>query len=226
MLSDNNYLGVPPPRSSVQPTKLHHCDMSGSPNHRFYVQITLTSVTDGQCPYQNVQCVLKMYAFNLICSQCIYALTFTVVSTVSRWAGTPLVIPKLQCSKTGWADRVTVTCLAGAGRYMVHLTVDVPIDGHVNVLYDYKKTWPSKILKLFTWCCHHPVDMLVDFRQNKKGLGLQNACMCDTRTCLPICTRVTAHTCLVINKSQISFYLLRSQVSSLKWFTPNSPNLG
>ena len=47
----------------------------------------------------------------------------------------------------------------------VQPTVKFPIGDHVNVLHDYKKTRPSKILKLLTCCCHHLIDMLVKFSQ-------------------------------------------------------------
>ena len=45
----------------------------------------------------------------------------------------------------------------------VQPTVTFPIDDHVNVLHDYKKTGPSKIL---TYRCHHPIDMLIEFSQS------------------------------------------------------------
>ena len=44
--------------------------------------------------------------------------------------------------------------------------VTFPIDDHVNVLHDYKKTGPSKILKLLTCRCHHLIDMLIEFSQS------------------------------------------------------------
>ena len=40
------------------------------------------------------------------------------------------------------------------------------IGGHANVLYDYKKTWPPKILKIFHSICHHLIDMLTKFGRN------------------------------------------------------------
>ena len=46
------------------------------------------------------------------------------------------------------------------------------IGDHVNVLYDYKKTGPSKILKLLSCRCHHLIDMLVEFCQNHTFLTL------------------------------------------------------
>ena len=52
----------------------------------------------------------------------------------------------------------------------VHLrvqpTVTFPIGDHVNVLHDYKKTEPSKSLKLLTCRCHHLIDMLIEFSQS------------------------------------------------------------
>ena len=51
-------------------------------------------------------------------------------------------------------------------------TVTFPIGDHVNVLYDYKKTGPSKILKLLTCHCHHLIDMLLEFCQNHIFLTL------------------------------------------------------
>ena len=48
----------------------------------------------------------------------------------------------------------------------VQPTVTIPIGDHVNVLHDYKKTGPSKILKLLSCHCHHLIDMLVGFCQN------------------------------------------------------------
>ena len=43
--------------------------------------------------------------------------------------------------------------------------VTFPIGDHVNILHDYKKTRPSKIMKLRTCRCHHLIDMLVEFSQ-------------------------------------------------------------
>ena len=58
----------------------------------------------------------------------------------------------------------------------VQPTVKFPIGDHVNVLHDYKKTRPSKILKLLTCCCHchccHLIDMLVKFSQSHIFLTL------------------------------------------------------
>ena len=48
----------------------------------------------------------------------------------------------------------------------VQPTVTFPIADHVNVLHDYKKTGPSKILKLLTCRCHHLIDMLIEFSQS------------------------------------------------------------
>ena len=44
--------------------------------------------------------------------------------------------------------------------------VTFPIGDHVNVLHDYKKTGPSKILKLLTCRCHHLIDMLIECNQS------------------------------------------------------------
>ena len=44
--------------------------------------------------------------------------------------------------------------------------VTFPIGDHVNVLHDYKKTGPSKILKLLICCCHHLTDMLIEISQS------------------------------------------------------------
>ena len=52
----------------------------------------------------------------------------------------------------------------------VQPTVTFPIGDHVNVLYDYKKTGPSKILKRLTCHCHHLIDMLIEFSQSLKFL--------------------------------------------------------
>ena len=52
------------------------------------------------------------------------------------------------------------------------LTVTFPIGDHVNVLHDYKKTGPSKILKLLACRCQHLIDMLVEFCQNHIFLNL------------------------------------------------------
>ena len=54
----------------------------------------------------------------------------------------------------------------------VQPTVTFPIGDHVNVLHDYKKTGPSKILKLLSCRCHHLIDMLVEFCQNHIFLTL------------------------------------------------------
>ena len=45
-------------------------------------------------------------------------------------------------------------------------TVTFPIGGHVNVLHDYKKTRPSKILKFLFCRYHHFIDMLIGFSKN------------------------------------------------------------
>ena len=50
---------------------------------------------------------------------------------------------------------------------MVQPTVTFPIGDHVNVLHDYKKTGPLKILKLLTCRCHHLIDMLIEFSQSR-----------------------------------------------------------
>ena len=54
----------------------------------------------------------------------------------------------------------------------VQPTVTFPIGDHVNVLHDYKKTRPSKILKLRTCRCHHLIDTLVEFSKNHIFLTL------------------------------------------------------
>ena len=54
----------------------------------------------------------------------------------------------------------------------VQPTVTFPIGNHVNVLHDYKKTRPSKIMKLLTCRWHHLIDMLVEFSQNHIFLTL------------------------------------------------------
>ena len=54
----------------------------------------------------------------------------------------------------------------------VQPTVTFPIGDHVNVLHDYKKTGPSKILKLLSCRCHHLIDMLVEYCQNLVFLTL------------------------------------------------------
>ena len=64
------------------------------------------------------------------------------------------------------ADGLAVGC-------RVQPTVTFPIGNHVNVLHDYKKTGPSKILKLLTCRNHHLIDMLIEFSQNhSKGLNV------------------------------------------------------
>ena len=54
----------------------------------------------------------------------------------------------------------------------VQPTFTFPIGDHVNVLHDYKKTGPSKILKLLSCRCHHLSNMLVEFCQNHIFLTL------------------------------------------------------
>ena len=49
--------------------------------------------------------------------------------------------------------------------------VTFPIDDYVNVLHDYKKMGPSKILKLLTCRCHHLIDIVS--RQSLLLLTLQ-----------------------------------------------------
>ena len=50
-------------------------------------------------------------------------------------------------------------------------TVTFPIDDHINVLHDQKKTGPYKILKLLTCRCHHLIDMLVEFCKKKSRIS-------------------------------------------------------
>ena len=50
--------------------------------------------------------------------------------------------------------------------------VTFPIGDHVNVLHDYKKTGPSKILKLLSCRCQHLIDTLVECCQNHIFLTL------------------------------------------------------
>ena len=47
----------------------------------------------------------------------------------------------------------------------VQPSVTFPIGDHFNILHDYKKTGPSKILKLLTCRCHHLIEMLIEFSQ-------------------------------------------------------------
>ena len=54
----------------------------------------------------------------------------------------------------------------------VQPTVTFPIGDHVNILHNYKKMRPSKILKLLTCRCHHLIDMLVEFSKNHIFLSL------------------------------------------------------
>ena len=54
----------------------------------------------------------------------------------------------------------------------VQPTVTFPIGDHVNILYDYKKTGPSKIMKLLTCRCHHLIDILVEISKNDIFLTL------------------------------------------------------
>ena len=58
------------------------------------------------------------------------------------------------------------------GHYGVQPPVTFPIDDHVNVLHDYKKMGPSKILKFLTCCYHHLIDMLFEFSQSRILLTL------------------------------------------------------
>ena len=71
-----------------------------------------------------------------------------------------------------WECLALIDVLGGGG---VQPTVTFPIGDHVNVLYDYKKTRPSNILKLLTCRCHHLFDMLVEFSKNDIFLTLLNA---------------------------------------------------
>ena len=49
-------------------------------------------------------------------------------------------------------------------------TVTFPIGDHVNVLHfaflHYRKTGPSKIMKLLICRCHHIIDMLIEFSKS------------------------------------------------------------
>ena len=51
-------------------------------------------------------------------------------------------------------------------RYRDQPTVTIPIGDHVNILQDYKKTGPSKLLKLLTCRCYHLINMLIEFSQS------------------------------------------------------------
>ena len=72
-------------------------------------------------------------------------------------------------------EALTAGC--GHGGCWVQPTVTLPIGigDHVNGLHDYKKTGPSKILKLLSCRCHHLIDMLVEFCQNHIFLTLKTA---------------------------------------------------
>ena len=59
---------------------------------------------------------------------------------------------------------------ASESRKRVQPTVTFSIGDQVNVLQDYKKTRPSKLL---TYRCHHLIDMLVEFNQNHIFLTLK-----------------------------------------------------
>ena len=50
--------------------------------------------------------------------------------------------------------------------FRVQPPVTFPIGDHVTVLHDYKKTGPSKIMKLLTCRCHHLIHMLIEFSQS------------------------------------------------------------
>ena len=63
-------------------------------------------------------------------------------------------------------------CLALIDVLGVQPTVTFPIGDHVNVLHDYKKTRPSKSLKLLKCLCHHFIDILFEFSQNDIFLTL------------------------------------------------------
>ncbi len=61
---------------------------------------------------------------------------------------------------------MTIACFRCQGLYWGQPTVGFPIGDHVNVLSDYKKTWPAKCLKLLTCCYHYLIDMPIDFNKN------------------------------------------------------------
>ena len=78
-------------------------------------------------------------------------------SPVSRFLLTGVSIPANQCLDS---------CSPVNRDKGVQPTVTFPIGDHVIVLHDYKKTGPSKILKLLTCRCHHLIYMLVEFSQS------------------------------------------------------------
>ena len=86
-------------------------------------------------------------------------------------------------------------------RIRVQPSVTFPIGDHVNVLHDYKKMRPSKILKLLTCRCHHLIDMLIKCSQNLVFLILLK--------CLNV-PSPSMFTNLWQKNCQISFCLLKS----------------
>ena len=61
-----------------------------------------------------------------------------------------------------------IACAAKSmGYYKVQPTVMFPIGDYVKILDDYKKTRPSKILKLLIYLCHHLIDVLIEFSQSR-----------------------------------------------------------
>ena len=72
------------------------------------------------------------------------------------------------CGATGWEFEehpVAYRLITSPVTWRVQHSVTFPIGGHVNVLHDYKKSWPSKILKFLTCRHHHFIDMLMEFSQ-------------------------------------------------------------
>ena len=80
---------------------------------------------------------------------------------LAPWRATHGVIKSLAIIQSAVSTGVSLV----GGVHIRVQPVRFPIGGHVNVLHNYKKTGPSKILKLPTCHCHHTIDMLVEFSQ-------------------------------------------------------------
>ena len=97
--------------------------------------------------------------------------------------------------QTGYVRSPPISAESSRGQ----TTVENCIGGHVHVLSDYKKTWPSKILKIVHSNCHHLIDILTKFYQNHISSALLNRP--DVR-CLSILTKIAMYSCAHVAHSR------------------------
>ena len=80
-----------------------------------------------------------------------------------------MVLSKWHRADDAGQQKGTISMLCTVQCRRVQSPVTFPIGDHVNVLHDYKKTGPSKILKRLTCRYHlhgHGIDMVIEFSQS------------------------------------------------------------